>query len=109
MVGVMERRGVTVLNGIVNNVLIWSDETDDQLADDGFDHYEETTDFEIQPGIGWTWNQSNGYRPPSPYASWTWDGVAWVAPQPEPSEGGPHEWNEITQTWDEIPQAEPSP
>ena len=45
-----------------------------------------------------------------PYASWVLnDDYAWEAPVAEPSEGGPYEWNEGTQTWDQIPNEEPAP
>ena len=102
-----ERVGVVRENGVVVNVLIWGDETDDQLLADGITDFEETTGISPRPGIGWTWDQSNGYRPPSPFPSWSWNGVAWEPPTPKPE--GDYLWNEQTQNWDEIPQAEPLP
>ena len=98
-----ERIGVIRNNGVVVNTIVWGDETDDQLLADGITDFQEVTDFDPRPGIGWLWDESNGYRPPSPFPSWSWDGVAWVAPVAEPTEGGPYEWNETTQTWDEVP------
>lgn len=99
----MERRGVIVEAGVVVNTILWSDETNQQLADDGLEHYEETTSFAVQPGIGWTWSQADGYRPPSPYPSWKWSKAlgTWDAPVAKPE--GDFEWNEETKTWDALP------
>lgn len=99
----MERRGVIVNDNKVINVIVWGDETDSQLADDGYQHYEETTDWDKQPAIGWTWAKKDGYRPPSPYPSWVWSNNAWAAPVQKPTEGE-YQWNEDTQTWDPTPE-----
>lgn len=105
----MERIGVIRDNGVVVNVILWADHTPDQLRADGVTDFEEVTDLSPRPGIGWLWDESHGYRPPKPYDSWVWDGVAWAAPTPMP-EGGNYTWNETTQTWDLIPlPEEPTP
>ena len=49
-------------------------------------------------GIGWTYSEQDGFRPPRPFPSWTWDGERWVPPVPQPDEGW-WEWDENTQTW----------
>lgn len=98
-----ERIGVLVQDGIVFNVVIWGDESDAQFADDGYQHFEETTDMARKPRIGWTWSEVDGYRPPSPFPSWIYNGETWEAPTPEPTKGGPFQWNEETQTWEAIP------
>jgi hypothetical protein len=98
-----ERTGVIRDNGVVVNVILWSDETDDQLLADKITDFEETTGMIPHPGIGWTWDQSHGYRPPQPYTSWTWnDDGYWQAPTAMPEEGGPYLWNEETQAWEPI-------
>ena len=103
----MERIGVIVKNGVVANRIVWADHTGEQMLNDGYDHAEEVTDMEIRPGIGWTWNETDGYRTPQPFPSWTWDGVMWQPPVPKPE--GEYLWNEETQTWDAIPTEEPAP
>ena len=97
-----ERIGVIRENGVIVNVILWSDETDDQLLADGITDFEEVTGMVPRPGIGWTWDEKRGYRPPKPYPSWLWDKVNWIAPVAEPSEGGPYTWNEETQSWDQV-------
>lgn len=101
-----ERVGVIRDNGVVVNVILWGDETDDQLLADGITDFEEVTDLDPRPGIGWTWSRKDGYRPPSPHASWVWKDGAWQAPKPKPTDGGEYLWNEETQTWDPIPEPE---
>ena len=98
----MERIGVCVRNGIVENVIIWADHTPEQLANEGWQHMEEVTGMTPRPGIGWTWETKHGYRPPKPHPSWLWDQVRWIAPVAQPSEGGPYTWNEETQIWDQV-------
>ena len=102
-----ERIGVIRNNGVVINTILWSDETDDQLLADGITDFQEVTDLDPRPGIGWLWDESNGFRPPLPFPSWTWNGVEWTPPTPKPE--GEYLWNEETQTWDAIPTEEPTP
>ena len=102
-----ERIGVVRGNGLVVNVILWADHTPDQLIADGITDFQEVTGLNPMPGIGWTWDESNGYRPPKPFASWIWNGVEWTAPTPKPE--GDYLWNEETQTWDAIPTEEPTP
>lgn len=98
-----ERVGVIRDNGVVVNAILWGDETDDQLIADGITDFEEVTGMNPRPGIGWTWNNKDGYRPPKPFPSWTWGTVGWEPPTPMPTDGGPYRWDEQTQTWDTIP------
>lgn len=102
----MERRGVLIEGGIVRNIILWGDESEAQYEADGWDVAMETTNLERQPGVGWTWNETDGFCPPQPYPSWVYDGLDWDAPVAMPTEGGPWQWNETTKTWDEIPQPE---
>ena len=103
----MERIGVIRNNGVVVNAILWADHTPDQLIADGITDFQEVTDLDPRPGIGWTWSETDGFRPPSPFPSWTWNGVGWEAPVPQPE--GAYTWNEETQTWDAIPTEEPAP
>lgn len=43
-------------------------------------------------------------RPPQPFDSWTWnkDAGVWEPPVPKPDDNKYYEWNEDTQSWDEI-------
>lgn len=101
-----ERTGAIIINGRVENVILWGDETEAQLRADGFTNVRETTDENPRPGIGWLWDEEHGFMTPKPYDSWTWNGTEWVAPKPEPTTGGEHQWNEETQTWETIPEPE---
>ena len=64
-------------------------------------------------GIGFTYDADpNVFIAPQPFASWVLNAdYDWEPPVAKPSEGGPHEWNEETQTWDQvvIPAKEPAP
>lgn len=99
----MERKGVLIEAGIVQNIIVWGDESEAQYEADGWDIAMETTDLPRQPGIGWTYNENDGFRPPKDYPSWVWSeqNNNWEAPIKAPE--GDYTWNETTQTWDEIP------
>ena len=103
----MSRRGVLVNEGVVQNVIAWGDESQTQYENEGWEHVEETTDVLEQPGIGWTWTEADGFRPPKPYESWVWKDGAWTAPKALPKTGGPYQWDEETLSWVTIP-AEPT-
>lgn len=56
-------------------------------------------------GIGYSYDaQRDAFIPPKPYPSWTLDDQTclWNAPVAMPTEGGPYQWNEQTQSWDAI-------
>lgn len=40
--------------------------------------------------------------PRRPYPSWFWDGDAWRAPTPKPDDGQEYQWNEETQSWEQV-------
>lgn len=104
MEAVMERTGALVEDSIVRNIIVWGDESEAQYESEGWDYAVETTDLAVKPGIGWTYTEPDGFRPPQPFPSWVWSkkNEAWEAPTPMPTDGGQYEWNETTQTWDEI-------
>lgn len=47
-----------------------------------------------------SWDEVNGFRPPSPYPSWIWLDDQWQPPVPYPEY--PAIWNEDTKTWVEL-------
>lgn len=56
-------------------------------------------------GLGYSYDSDrDAFIPPQPFASWTLneDSCLWEAPVEYPSGGGVYEWNEETQTWDEV-------
>ena len=75
-------------------------------------------------GVGFTYTEENGFRPPKPYPSWTWGycelcggKYTWIPPVEYPSDyaSGPldqpegtrlYSWNEETQSWDQIADIE---
>ena len=103
----MERTGVLVRNGLVVNRIVWADHTAEQLANDGYDHMEETTSLEDPPGIGWSWSTTDGYRRPKPEPSWVWTGIIWEPPIPYPTDGKTYLWDEPNLRWDEVPAPDP--
>lgn len=107
----MSRTGVVVEGGVVRNYVVWSDESEAQFEAEGWDYAIETTGMIPQPGMGWLYDETNGFRPPQPHPSWVWSNKAssWQAPTAMPIDGGQYEWNETTQTWDAIPAEEPAP
>lgn len=56
-------------------------------------------------GIGYTYRQDiDAFVPPQPFPSWTLDADAnWIPPVARPNDGKMYNWNESTQSWDEIP------
>ena len=61
-------------------------------------------------GIGFTFDPDKGtdggFIPPKPFESWVLDEdtCLWVAPVPQPEDGGAYSWNEETISWDLISQ-----
>lgn len=54
-------------------------------------------------GIGYTYDRTrDAFVPPQPYTSWMLneDTCLWDAPTSMPTEGGPLNWNESTQSWE---------
>lgn len=59
-------------------------------------------------GIGYSYDATlDAFIPPKPYPSWVLDEQTglWDAPVPMPTEGGPYQWDESTQSWVEIVSA----
>lgn len=56
------------------------------------------------PWIDWT-IIDGVWAPPQPFSSWTWNGLEWEAPVPQP--GPAYYWDEESSTWikPEIPES----
>jgi len=56
-------------------------------------------------GIGYTYDKTrDAFIPPQPYPSWILneDTCLWECPVAYPDDGNVYNWNEETQTWDEV-------
>jgi hypothetical protein len=56
-------------------------------------------------GIGYTYDSiRDAFIPPKNYESWTLDEqtCSWIPPIPKPNDGKYYEWNETTQSWNEV-------
>lgn len=56
-------------------------------------------------GIGYSYDATrDAFIPPQPYPSWTLNETTclWGAPVAMPDDGNMYQWNEETQTWDQI-------
>lgn len=51
------------------------------------------------PGIGWTFDETVGFRPPQPFPSWRWNDSEWSPPVARPTDGGDYVWDEVSQFW----------
>lgn len=56
-----------------------------------------------EPWIDWTL-ESEGWRRPSPFPSWVWNGSEWEAPVADPGDGST--WDEATLSWIDAAPAE---
>lgn len=88
-----------VYGGRVINVAISSPENADKVPYP-FDSVH--TVNEMPPSIGWTHNDTDGFRPPQPYPSWTWSGNLWSPPKPAPTTPGRWIWDEPAGDWVDI-------
>jgi hypothetical protein len=93
----MERIYAAIDGDTITNTFV-GDDTFADLVRPAHSGVVEITQMEPSPGIGWTVHP-DGYRPPSPFPSWVWEGAMWQAPTPMPAEGGPWSWDEDTLTW----------
>jgi len=51
--------------------------------------------------VGYTYSETEGFRPQKPYDSWIWneDVKMWTAPVPVPDNDNIYDWNEETKSW----------
>lgn len=96
----MERIFAAIDGGVITNTFVGDDDFADLVRPD-HDGVVEITDLDPRPGVNWTVHP-DGYRPPTPYPSWVWNGGAWEAPVPMPTEPGSLVWDEDTLSWLEV-------
>ena len=56
-------------------------------------------------GIGYTYDEGrDAFIPPQPYSSWVLDESTclWDAPVPYPDDGNAYDWDEVSQSWQEV-------
>jgi hypothetical protein len=59
-------------------------------------------------GIGYSYDQTrDAFIPPQPFPSWTLNETTcyWDAPVAYPDNGNQYQWNEDTQTWDQVTES----
>ena len=109
-----------VTNGIVNSVIVAEAEFFDNFIDDVAGEWIQTsynTSKGIHAnggtplrknfaGIGMIYDQvRDAFYEQQPYKSWILneDTCTWISPVECPDDGKDYEWNEETESWDEIP------
>lgn len=63
-----------------------------------FDLVDDVTDHPYPVNVSDSWNDTEGYRPASPFPSWVWTGTEWTAPVEKP-EGPNWYWVEEKLEW----------
>jgi hypothetical protein len=108
-----------VNNGIVERVIVAEPEFFDTFVDDspgtwiqtsynteGGEHLLGGTPLRKNfAGIGFSYDATrDAFIPPQPYESWTLneETCLWECPVSYPDDGNMYQWNEETQTWDEV-------
>ena len=59
-------------------------------------------------GKGYTYDETrDAFIPPQPFPSWTLNETTclWEPPVAHPDDGGMYQWNEDTQSWDQVTEA----
>lgn len=92
-----ERIWAVINDGVIANTIV-ADDVFANIIRPEHDDVVEITDLSPRPGINWT-VEADGYRPPSPFQSWVWNGTEWEAPVPRPTETGAWVWDEDAQEW----------
>lgn len=88
----MSKYAAQVENGIVIQAIVGNP----AWASDRLGGVWHGTDSKV--GIGWTYTEQDGFRPPQPYPSWTWDD-GWHPPVPYPDDEQFYTWDEDAQSW----------
>lgn len=96
----MERIWAAIDGGVITNTFV-GDDAFAALLGPEHDEIVEVTDMDPRPSVNWiSW--PDGYRPPTPYPSWVWDGFEWRAPTPMPSDPGSWRWDEDSMAWVDV-------
>lgn len=87
-----------VVNGVVVNAIV----VDSEWAST----HEGWVDSDFLVSVNWTYSEHEGFRPPQPYPSWTWENDAWTPPVPLPEDENVYSWSEDKLDWvfTEIPE-----
>ncbi|MDT9547751.1 MAG: hypothetical protein RI826_10520 [Chlorobium phaeovibrioides] len=96
----MNKYAAQVEDGIVVQAIVG----DPEWATDCLGGVWHGTDSKV--GIGWTYTDTDGFRPTQPYPSWTWGGTGWAPPVPHPDGDSFYQWDENNQSWVEVPLPE---
>lgn len=83
-----------IVDGVVADIVVGTSEWAEQNLEGVW------RESESKIGVGWMWDENNGFRPPQPYPSWVWDGQTWQAPVPAPD--GFYYWDERQLMWVEV-------
>ena len=83
-------------NGTVTQVIVATNEVVLEFDGEWISCSEQTL-----PSIGYTYTETEGFRPPKPFGSWVYNSETkdWEPPIPYPDDGNIYEWSEETQTW----------
>jgi len=79
--------------------------TNQPAADQSVINGDEARERKNYAGVGFTYDtERDAFIPPKPFDSWVLDedSCLWQAPVPYPDDGKGYQWNEQTQSWDEI-------
>lgn len=87
-----------IAGGLVLNVAVADDENATSVPFP-FDEVKQVDGLRPRPSRGWTYNDSEGFRPPQPFPSWTWAGSHWSPPKPAPTDPGRWIWDESNGDW----------
>lgn len=61
-----------IINGLIVNTIKADDNFITYISND-FDQIIDITNLEINPGIEWTYNSQDGFRPPKPSEEYQWN------------------------------------
>jgi hypothetical protein len=106
-----------IKDGVIANTALCDDSAETLFADQGWDQIIDITDIvelgRDDPGIGYTWTEAEGFRPPKPHPSFVWDESEkkWTEPVAKPedvTEGKHWLWDEDSVSWVEhdLPEEE---
>lgn len=83
----------------------YNPETNQPAEDQSVIEGDEARQRKNYAGIGYSYDATrDAFIPPQPYPSWTLNETTclWDSPVSYPDDGGMYQWNEETQTWDQI-------
>lgn len=101
-----------VEDGIVTRVIVAEPEFFDTYVDDSpgkwIQTYKDRSQRKNYAGKGFSYDATrDAFIPPQPFPSWVLNETTclWDAPVAYPDDGGMYQWNEETQTWDQVTES----